>query len=184
MDFSKLAEEAALVILRGQVGTTADTKFQTYAAECRKYGIPFGVYCYSKASSVSQALSEAETFWNNTHAANPKFYCMDAETANCSASIIAAFAQEMRSCGAKKLGCYVAHHMYETFAFDTVRSKFDFVWIPRYAGNDTGKPDGKKPAYTCDLWQYTEKGRCSGVTGYCDLNKITGTGKTLSWFIS
>ena len=184
MDFGKLKKVAAFVILRGQCGMAIDTKFKTYAAACRENGIPFGVYCYSKATTTAEAREEAQEFWDNTHEYEPKFYCMDAETANCSAAIIKAFAEKMRSCGAKKLGCYVAHHMYSTYKFDTVRDLFDFVWIPRYAGDDVGQPTGKLPNYECDLWQYTEKGKCEGVSGNCDLNKITGTGKGLSWFIS
>ncbi|MES9733197.1 N-acetylmuramoyl-L-alanine amidase C-terminal domain-containing protein [Bacillus sp. AP50] len=47
-----------------------------------------------------------------------------------------------------------------------------FVWIPRYGGN--------KPAYPCDIWQYTETGNVAGI-GKCDLNKLIGN-KPLAWF--
>ncbi|EEL87942.1 N-acetylmuramoyl-L-alanine amidase [Bacillus cereus] len=50
--------------------------------------------------------------------------------------------------------------------------KYDFVWIPRYGGN--------KPAYPCDIWQYTETGNVPGI-GKCDLNYLVGS-KPLSWF--
>lgn len=182
MDFSKLSKVAAFVILRGQCGTEIDEDFKTSAAACKKYGIPFGVYCYSKSKTTAKAKEEARIFWNNTHEYNPKFYCMDAETNDCTAEIISAFAKEMRNCGVKKLGCYVAHHKYEDYEFDTVRDRFDFVWIPRYGKNDGKVPD-VTPNFECDLWQYTSRGSVKGVTGNCDVNKITGTGKTLSWFI-
>lgn len=183
VNFSQLADVAAFVILRGQCGTAIDTKFTEYAAACQKYGIPFGVYCYSKAMTAAEAEEEAQLFWDNTHAYHPKFYCMDAEKEFCTAEIIAAFAEEMRACGVKKLGCYVAHEKYAKYEFDTVRGRFDFVWIPRYGSNDGNIPN-VKPNYACDLWQYTSTGSCKGVTGNCDLNVITGTGKSLSWFIS
>lgn len=43
---------------------------------------------------------------------------------------------------------------------------------PRYGGN--------KPAYPCDIWQYTETGNVPGI-GKCDLNQLIGN-KPLSWF--
>ena len=54
---------------------------------------------------------------------------------------------------------------------------------PRYASPDDGKPNGKKPNFECDLWQYTSNGRIPGINGRVDVNLITGTGKTLSWFL-
>lgn len=50
--------------------------------------------------------------------------------------------------------------------------KSDLVWIPWYGGN--------KPAYPCDIWQYTEIGNVPGI-GKCDLNQLIGS-KPLSWF--
>ncbi|WP_306299303.1 N-acetylmuramoyl-L-alanine amidase C-terminal domain-containing protein, partial [Bacillus cereus] len=71
---------------------------------------------------------------------------------------------------AQKVGLYVGHHMYAPFGMANVKS--DFVWIPRYGG--------KKPAYPCDIWQYTETGNVPGI-GKCDLNELIGS-KPLSWF--
>ena len=50
--------------------------------------------------------------------------------------------------------------MYAPFGMANVNS--DFVWIPRYGG---------KPAYPCDIWQYTETGNVAGI-GKCDLNEL------------
>lgn len=81
-----------------------------------------------------------------------------------------AFIDELRRLGAQKVGLYVGHHMYAPFGMANVKS--DFVWIPRYGGN--------KPAYPCDIWQYTETGNVPGI-GKCDLNQLIGS-KPLSWF--
>ncbi|MFY0127924.1 N-acetylmuramoyl-L-alanine amidase C-terminal domain-containing protein, partial [Bacillus cytotoxicus] len=80
------------------------------------------------------------------------------------------FIDELRRLGAQKVGLYVGHHMYAPFGMANVKS--DFVWIPRYGGN--------KPAYECDIWQYTETGHVPGI-GKCDLNKLIGN-KSLAWF--
>lgn len=81
-----------------------------------------------------------------------------------------AFIDELYRLGAKKVGLYVGHHMYAPFGMANVNC--DFVWIPRYSGN--------KPAYPCDIWQYTETGNVPGI-GKCDLNSLVGN-KPLTWF--
>ncbi|HPU44427.1 MAG TPA: hypothetical protein PLS98_09465, partial [Dictyoglomaceae bacterium] len=85
----------------------------------------------------------------------------------------------LRELGAKKVGVYVAHHLYKTLNLKI--EEFDAVWIPRYGTND-GTPQ-KKPDYPCDLWQYTSKGRLDGYNGDLDLNCLTGT-KPLEYFIN
>ncbi|MFJ7982602.1 hypothetical protein ACIQ1D_20315 [Lysinibacillus xylanilyticus] len=40
-----------------------------------------------------------------------------------------------------------------------------------------------KPDYSCDLWQFTEKGTVAGIKGNVDLNVLNGS-KALSWFIN
>ncbi len=81
-----------------------------------------------------------------------------------------AFIDELCRLGAQKVGLYVGHHMYAPFGMANVKS--DFVWLPRYGGN--------KPAYPCDIWQYTENGNVPGIGKY-DINSLIGD-KYLSWF--
>ena len=50
----------------------------------------------------------------------------------------------------------------------------DFTWIPRYSAT--------RPAYPCDLWQYTSTGSVNGIAGNVDLSRITGDGRSLAWF--
>src|SRR5690606_23634119 len=79
--------------------------------------------------------------------------------------------------GAKKVGVYIAHHLYKQFNIDT--SDFDAVWIPHYGKNNGSVTS--KPVYPCDLHQYTDKGRLKGYGGYLDLNRIISD-KPLSFF--
>ncbi len=51
--------------------------------------------------------------------------------------------------------------------------------MPRY-GADNGSPS-KKPDYPCDLWQFTQKGKVAGISGYVDLNQPLN--KSLSYFL-
>lgn len=51
--------------------------------------------------------------------------------------------------------------------------------MPRYGTND-GNPQ-VKPAFSCDIWQYTDNGYIEGI-GRVDINLLQGI-KTLNWYI-
>src|SRR5690606_22922740 len=111
---------------------------------------------------------------------NPTFWFLDVEERSMKdmRAGVKAYQRKLRELGAKKVGVYIAHHLYKQFNIDV--NDFDAVWIPHY-----GKNDGtvtSRPSYPCDLHQYTDKGRLKGYSGYLDLNRLTGT-KPLSYFI-
>ena len=61
MDFTKLKRNADGVILRiGWGYFTLDKKFQEYLSNVKRYNIPFGVYHYSYALNISEAIQEAD----------------------------------------------------------------------------------------------------------------------------
>jgi N-acetylmuramoyl-L-alanine amidase len=133
------------------------------------------VYFYSIADTEEKAKEEARMFWQYAKDYNPYFWAWDAENGGIPTKAFTAFADELRRLGAEKVGCYVANHLYKLFDYDLVRKDFDFTWIPRYGST--------KPVYTCDLWQYTSSGKVNGINGNVDLDRITGDGKPLEWFI-
>lgn len=62
-------------------------------------------------------------------------------------------------------------------------------WECRYgdsAGNHRGTDRSDRyPFHSfADLCQYTEYGHCQGIEGYVDLNRISGRGKDLEWFMT
>jgi len=184
IDFDKLKEKVALVIVRASCGSDKDVKFDEYAKAMNERGIPFGVYCYSYAGTTAKAKDEAQKIVSYAKQYKPLFYVMDAEESKITKETIAAFADELKSQKVRKIGCYVAHNHYTDYKYDSLRSKFDFTWIPRYGSNDGTLNGSKKPNYTCDLWQYTSTGKVSGISGNVDMNTITGDGHDLNWFLS
>lgn len=169
VDWSQASKVLDLVIIRTQYGSTfEDPMHSTYEAGAQKYGVPFGVYAYSLAESSSDAKIEANNFYNRA-SKNTKFYVLDVEQ-NTSKSgesmrtIINAYVKQLRTKTDKKIGLYIANHLYDDFNLDT--SKFDFVWIPRY-NNSTAAP-----SHRYDLWQYTDQGRVAGISTYVDLNRL------------
>ncbi|MGG0656376.1 DUF5776 domain-containing protein [Rummeliibacillus pycnus] len=169
INWSQASKALDLVIIRTQYGSTfEDPKHKVYEAGAKQYGVPFGVYSYSLAESSSDAKAEANNFYNRA-SKDADFYVLDVEQ-NTSKSgesmrtIINAYVQQLRTKTDKKIGLYIANHLYDEFNLDT--SKFDFVWIPRY--NNGTVP----PSHPYDLWQYTDQGRVAGISTYVDLNRL------------
>lgn len=83
MDFTKLKKNADGVILRiGWGYFTLDKKFKEYLANVKKYNIPFGVYHYSYALNISEAIQEADGVVralkeNNVNPAYPVYFDME-----------------------------------------------------------------------------------------------------------
>ncbi|MEF7637971.1 GH25 family lysozyme [Bacillus thuringiensis] len=181
INWAEASKELELAIIRVQYGSNKiDPKYKEYVKGCKTYDVPFGHYAYGCYTSVQDAIVEANDFMARADK-DAKFLVLDVEDdtlANCGATNLAkatqAFIDTCRSAG-WKVGLYVSHHMYPSYGLNSVNA--DFLWIPRYGGN--------KPAYSCDIWQYTEQGRVAGITGNSgnvDLNYIVGN-KSLEWFI-
>lgn len=183
IDFKKLKPEVGLVIARASYRTEKDSKFDEYAKAMIENRIPFGVYCYSYAEDTEGAKQEAKALISYAVKYNPLFYIMDAEESKTTTDIIRAFAQELRAQTTKKIGCYVAHHRYKAYKYDTLKNLFDITWIPCYGSNDGTIEGSRKPSYDCNLWQYTSSGKIAGISGRVDLNILMNEEHDLKWFL-
>ncbi|PEL97713.1 N-acetylmuramoyl-L-alanine amidase [Bacillus wiedmannii] len=171
-DWDTAAKHLDFVIARVQDGSNyVDPVYKSYVAAMKARNIPFGNYAFCRFVSINDARKEAKDFWNRGDKSATVWVAdVEVKTMDDMRGGTQAFIDELYCLGAKKVGLYVGHHMYEPFGLENVKS--DFVWIPRYGG--------KKPAYPCDIWQYTETGNVPGI-GKCDLNSLIGN-KSLSWF--
>lgn len=180
MNYDKLAKQVDFAIVRTQYGSkTIDRHYKTHHRELRKRGIPTAAYAWVRGVSITDMQREATDFYNRTKDLHPTFWFLDVEEKsmpNMRAGV-SAYVDELRRLGAKKVGVYIAHHLYTSFNLDM--SKFDAVWIPHY-GKNTGKVDSK-PTYPCDIHQYTSKGRLDGYNGNLDLNRLMN-GRTIEFF--
>ncbi|PHD16789.1 glycoside hydrolase family 25 [Bacillus wiedmannii] len=178
INWAEAGKELDLAIIRVQYGSnTIDTRYKEYVQGCKAYGVPFGHYAYGCYTSVQDAIVEAKDFMERADK-GAKFLVLDVEDdtlASCGPTNLAkasqAFIDTCRAAG-RKVGLYVSHHMYTSYGLNSISA--DFLWIPRYGGS--------KPAYNCDIWQYTETGILAGVSGNVDLNYLNGN-KSLEWFI-
>jgi|SRR5690554_829712 len=180
INYDELAKQVKFVIIRTQYGSNLiDRHYKTHHREFQKRGIPTAAYAWVRGVSISDMEKEATDFYNRTKEFNPTFWFLDVEerSMNDMRAGVKAYAKKLRGLGAKKVGVYIAHHLYKQFNIDT--SDFDAVWIPHY-----GKNNGtvtSKPSFPCDIHQYTDRGRLKGYDGFLDLNRIVSD-KPLSYF--
>lgn len=183
IDWSKAAKGLDFAILRASVGVNKDPRYAEYVAGCKQYGVPYHAYHYIKATIEAEARNEAKVMAEATEGTSPLFYVIDAEYDGIKAAdaraICEAFEAGLRHYigDSIRVAVYIGHHLYKSWALDYGR--YEYVWIPRYGSND-GKPQ-TPPDYPCDLWQYTSRGKVSGISGNVDCSKLTGT-KPMSFF--
>ncbi|MGG3987542.1 GH25 family lysozyme [Bacillus smithii] len=183
IDWVKASKDIDLVIIRVQYGSKIEDKeHKNHVANCKKYGIPFGHYAYGCFVSVNDAITEANDFLKRADK-DAKFLVLDVEgdtVKACGTKNLAqasqAFIDTCKKAGFK-VGFYTSHELYKQYGLDKVKA--DFLWLPRY-GKDNGTPD-LKPAYPCDLWQYSQNCKVSWYGGTVDLNLLNGS-KPLEWF--
>ena len=181
INYDKLAKQVDLAIIRTQYGSrTLDRHYKTHHKEFRKRGVPTACYAWVRGVSINDMRKEATDFYNRTKDLNPTFWFLDVEEKSMAdmRAGISAYVAQLRKLGAKKIGIYIAHHLYKDFNLNL--SEVDAVWIPHYGLNNGFI--NSKPKFICDIHQYTSCGRLDGYSGNLDLNRLTGT-KPLEYFI-
>lgn len=178
INYDKLVKAVDGVIIRIQYGSNyIDKHYKTHINEFKKRGVPIAVYAWVRGSSHSDMETEATDFYNRAKAYNPTFWWLDVEEKSMSdmRGGVEKYRTKLKSLGAKKVGVYVANHLYASFNLDT--AKFDGIWIPTY-GSNNGQYNGSNPTATSnyDIHQYTSNGKLSGYNGSLDLNRIVRKG--------
>ena len=187
IDWSTFSKNIDLLICRVQYGSLApDKEYQNHISNAKKYNIPYNTYSFPCFVSIPDARVEARDCWNRTDK-DSSFIWLDIESEydskgnpigitklpqNVRLEGLKTYVDELRKQGAKKVGAYIAHNVYEPWGISSIINIFDAIWIPRY---------GNKPKYPCDLHQYTESGRVAGYNGNLDLSQLTGS-KGLDYF--
>ena len=153
-------------------GGRVDYQFNRNISECERLGIPYGVYIYSYAFDNQQAADEASMVIDCLSGHNPRlpvYYDLEDKTiiADGRQSGIASRAQifcnKISSAGYKQ-GIYANLNWFNNILTDPVfkSSSWDH-WIAQY---------NSQCHYTGNysFWQYTSRGKVSGISGNVDMN--------------
>ncbi len=162
-----------------------DSRFLENARNAQSVGIPYGLYFYSQAVSVAEAVEEANTVinWirsNNLYISLPiaidseysttyKTGRADGLNATDRTTITRAFCDTIRAAGYTPMVYASYSWFYDNLILSQLNS-YD-IWVARYSSNDTGVVvSSLEPNMTKAIWQYSSKGSISGIVGNVDLD--------------
>lgn len=175
IDWSKAKDDIDFAILNlgyGQdIASQDDSQFRRNARECEKYGIPYGVYIYSYATTPEGAEGEADHVLRVIKDCNlsfPVYYDLEDKVQKELSpeelgAVAKAFCDKISAAG-YEVGIYANTSWWTNKLTDPV---FDnpswYKWVAQYNTKCT-----YKGLYT--MWQYTDSGSVRGIDGNVDMN--------------
>ena len=177
IDWQKVADYGMdFCILRiTEAGNVIDSKFERNIKGCNDHKIPVGVYKYSYAMTVAEIQSEARkvvSVLNGRKIQFPVFLDLEHNHQRALGSesihtMAEAFRKIIVDAG-YKFAIYCNVDWYNTVICSHLK-KYEF-WIARYPANDNGTVvERLRPDWGVG-WQYSSKGKVSGITGNVDMN--------------
>lgn len=174
--------EGVIIRLGYGEGNNADKKAQRNISECKRLGIPFGVYWYSYADTPALAkeegadvVSKLKQFGvNPSDLAYPVYYDLEKWTweghkpptdPNVYNNIVNNWYSALQSAGYKNLGVYsYTSYLQGPLKHADIYAKT--TWVAQYGarmGFDSFPTNSRG-------WQYTSSGKVDGISGNVDMN--------------
>jgi len=162
------------VIIRAGYGREVyqkDSQFENHYAGARAAGMNIGVYWYSYADSVQDAITEAEACLECIAGKQfelPIYFDMEEnwQTALGRATLTTmatAFCQTIEEAG-YRAGVYSNVNWFTNF-LDYNRLAVEYsIWLAQWGTSSY--------SYNCDIWQYADDGSVPGIDGNVDMNKV------------
>ena len=174
--------EGAIIRLGYGEGSNADKKAQRNISECKRFGIPFGIYWYSYADTPALAKEEGTDVVaklkqfgvNPSDLAYPVYYDLEKWTweghqpptdPNVYNNIVNNWYSALQSAGYKNLGVY-SYTSYLQGPLKHVDIYAKTTWVAQYGarmGFDSFPTNSRG-------WQYTSTGKVDGISGNVDMN--------------
>ena len=174
--------EGVIIRLGYGWGNNADRKAQRNISECKRLGIPFGIYWYSYADTPSIAKEEGADVVaklkqfgvNPSDLAYPVYYDLEKWTweghqpptdPNVYNNIVNNWYSALQSAGYKNLGVY-SYTSYLQGPLKHVDIYAKTTWVAQYGarmGFDSFPTNSRG-------WQYTSSGKVGGIRGNVDMN--------------
>ena len=174
--------EGVIIRLGYGWGNNADRKAQRNISECKRFGIPFGIYWYSYADTPSIAKEEGADVVaklkqfgvNASDLAYPVYYDLEKWTweghqpptdPNVYNNIVNNWYSALQSAGYKNLGVYsYTSYLQGPLKHADIYAKT--TWVAQYGarmGFDSFPTNSRG-------WQYTSSGKVDGISGNVDMN--------------
>lgn len=162
-------------ILRIHQKSGIDTSFEHNYKGCKSNGILIGGYKYSYALTPAQAIDEAEDVLSVLGGRGldfPVFYDLEWSQQRSLGkqaieNIAVAFLTRIKKAG-YKVGIYCNLDWYNNVLTDALK-QYD-CWIARYPASDNGSVQERLRPNVGVGWQYSSKGKVSGISGNVDMD--------------
>lgn len=156
----------------------SDKKFNSYLTAATKASLPIGVYFVTQAINEKEAKQEARYVLDILDGLKLQYpIYIDSENANNGAgradsgklskekrtSILLAFCNAIENAG-YIAGIYASESWFKDNLYLGDIPPSINLWVAKYSNNE--------PSITWDAWQYTDKGKITGVTGNVDVSKF------------
>ena len=170
-DFSQVRNNVDYVIIQagyGKYSSQKDASFTYNIANCKKNDIPVGIYWYSYAKSVADAHAEAKACLEVIRGYKLEYPVYIDLEENLGAlgrtlvsNIATAFCEDLEDAG-YYAGIYISRAPAQSYLTDEVAKRYA-LWLAEYNTQlNWSGPVG--------MWQYSSKGRISGINGDVDMN--------------
>lgn len=175
-DWTKVKKSGVdFAILRIHQKDGPDTSFEHNYKGCKANAIPVGGYKYSYALTPAQALEEAEDTLSVLAGRGldfPVFYDLEWSPQRklgraAIEKIAETFLDRIKKAG-YKTGIYCNMDWYQKVLTEKLR-KYD-LWLARYPEDDNGTVQERLRPSAGVGWQYSSKGKVSGISGNVDMN--------------
>lgn len=176
LDFAKIKKAGYdNIILRAGYGTTIDSKFNEYAAACKKNNINIvAVYWFIYATNLTEVKANSNKCLEVIKAYKPKIVFADFEydTINKAAkkgvklgakecdSFTIEFCETVKKAGYTP-GYYANTDYYNNMYSSAVKNKGYVFWLAHYKSDYSYH----EPPIKCDFFQYTDRGTVPGLAG-------------------
>ena len=175
LDFAKIKKAGYdNIILRAGYGTTIDSKFNEYAAACKKNNINIvAVYWFIYATNLTEVKAYANKCLEVIKAYKPKIVFADFEYDTVNKAAKKGIKLGAKECDSftiefcetvKKAGYtpgYYANTDYYKNMYSSVKNKGYVFWLAHYKSDYSYH----EPPIKCDFFQYTDRGTVPELTG-------------------
>ena len=185
VDYKKVKSSGiGAVLIRAGYGRETyqkDSQFETHYRNAKANGLLVGAYWYSYANSVEDAKREAKACLaciNGKKFDYPIYYDMEESWQaqlgkSLCTSMAKAFCDAIVAAG-YKAGVYAnLNWFYNYLDYATLKKSYS-IWLAQWA---------RSYSKDCDIWQYSDSGKISGISGNVDLDlviKLTSKSSTTS----
>ena len=174
VDYNKVKNSGINVVLIragfGREASQKDNQFETHYKNAKAAGLKIGVYWYSYAEGISDAVNEANACLaclNGRKLDLPVYFDMEEPwQQSFGKATLTAMAEKFCDTIKKhgyRAGVYAnAYWFSQCLNYSTLYNKYS-IWLAQWASYHTIK---------CDIWQYSETGNVNGASGNVDMNII------------